>query len=75
MTESRIIKKGDNFKFLINGKEYPPVAYITYFEENNDYEKFAEQGFKLYSVTISFANKPNLVLAMISSKVESPGKK
>lgn len=58
MTESRIIKKGDNFKFLINGKEYPPVAYITYFEENNDYEKFAEQGFKLYSVTISFANKP-----------------
>lgn len=58
MLESKIIKKGDNFKFSINGKEYPPVAYITYFEENNDYEKFSNIGFKLYSVTVSTANKP-----------------
>ena len=56
--ESKLIKNGENFSFLINGKEYPPMAYITYFEENNDYEKFNEIGMKLYSVTISLAYKP-----------------
>ena len=58
MLGSKIIKRGENFKFSIDGEEYPPIAYITYFEENNDYKKFADIGCKLYSVTISIANKP-----------------
>ena len=57
MLESKIIKKGENFKFLINGKEFSPIAYITYFEENNDFKKFSDQGYKLFSVNISFSNK------------------
>lgn len=58
MTESRIVKKNGNSFFEINGEIFPSCAYITYFDENNDYLDFAKAGYRLFSVTISFANQP-----------------
>ena len=55
MLESKIIIKNGNPVLLIDGKEFSPCAYITYFDQRNDYELFAEKGFKIYTVTISLA--------------------
>ena len=58
MTTSRIVKKNDNWFFEINGEVFPACAYITYFEEHNDYKLFADLGYRLFSVTVSFADQP-----------------
>ncbi len=58
MTKSRIVKKNGNSFFEINGELFPTLAYITYFEENNDYADFAALGNRLFSVTVSFAKQP-----------------
>lgn len=58
MTESRIINQNGNSVFEINGKVFPPCAYITYFEERNDYKRFTDAGYRLFSVTVSFATQP-----------------
>ena len=58
MVKSRIVNKNGNHVFEINGKEYPACAYVTYFEENNDYKLFADNGYKLYSVNVSLSYMP-----------------
>lgn len=58
MTVSRIVQQSGNSVFEINGKVFPPCAYITYFEERNDYKQFADAGYRLFSVTVSFASQP-----------------
>ena len=42
----------------MDDKELPALAYITYFEENNDYELFSQNGFEIFSVNVSLANQP-----------------
>ncbi len=58
MIESKIITRNGNPILLIDNKEFSPCAYITYFDERNDYELFAKKGFKVYTVTISLAAQP-----------------
>jgi len=58
MTTSRMVKKNDNWFFEINGEVFPACAYVTYFEEHNDYKLFADLGYRLFSVTVSFADQP-----------------
>ncbi len=58
MVESKIITRNGNPILLIDNKEFSPCAYITYFDERNDYELFAKKGFKIYTVTISLAKQP-----------------
>lgn len=44
--------------YLVAGEErVPACAYITYFEENNDYEGFAKNGYRLFSVPITLSNQ------------------
>ena len=35
----------------------PACAYITYFEENNDYKSFASHGYRLFSVAVTLSNQ------------------
>lgn len=58
MKTSKIILKNQNPVLQIDGEEFPSCAYITYFEERNDYKAFAERGFRIYSISISFADQP-----------------
>jgi len=58
MTVSRILKTERGSVFEINGEIYPPCAYLTYFEERNDYARFSSVGYRLFSANISFAKQP-----------------
>ncbi len=58
MKRSCFIEKNGVPYIKIGDEELPLAAYITYFEERNDYECFAELGFKIYSVTLSTSARP-----------------
>ncbi len=58
MKESRISSRSGNSYFEIDGRTLPACAYITYFEERNEYKTFAQSGCRLYSVSISTASQP-----------------
>lgn len=58
MKTAKIVFINSNPVLQIDGEEIPACAYITYFEERNDYKAFAEKGFRIYSVNISFADQP-----------------
>lgn len=58
MIESKICSRGGNAYFDVGGKILPACAYITYFEERNDYRAFSQAGYTLYSVSISTATQP-----------------
>ena len=58
MKESKIILKNGNPCLCIGDEQFPACAYITYFEERNEYEAFSNAGFKIYSVSISLASQP-----------------
>lgn len=57
MKASKFINKNGITFIDIDGEELPLVAYITYFEERNDYKKFYELGYRIYSVTVSTAKR------------------
>jgi len=58
MKESKFFIKSGRPFFTAEEKIIPPVAYITYFEERNNYKDFAEKGFKVFSVSVSLADMP-----------------
>ena len=41
----------------VNGEPFPAAAYMTYLEENADYEAFARAGYRLFSVPVLFAGR------------------
>ncbi|MCQ2471227.1 MAG: hypothetical protein MJ147_04225 [Clostridia bacterium] len=41
----------------INGKVYPSVAYMTYFEQFNNYKNFADAGYNFFSVPVLFSGR------------------
>ena len=49
--------KGKNLLY-VNGKEICTAAYMTYFEERNDYKNFADAGYRLFSVCTYFSDIP-----------------
>ena len=56
-----ITSKVDNFggtpMLFVNGEPIVPMAYITYFQEKNNYRQFAEQGYRLFSVQMMFSTR------------------
>lgn len=58
MIKSKFIEKNGVPYFDINGEELPVAAYITYFEERNDYKRFTDAGFRIFSVTVSLSARP-----------------
>lgn len=42
---------------FVNGEAYPSVAYMTYFEQFNDYENFTEAGYSFFSVPVLFSGR------------------
>ncbi|MBR4940751.1 MAG: hypothetical protein IKZ19_01985, partial [Clostridia bacterium] len=56
--ESRIVFENGTPFLTAHGKKVPAVAYITYFEELNDYKAFADKGFELFSVCVSLGKQP-----------------
>ena len=58
MKESKIILKNGNPCLCIGDEELSACAYMTYFDERNDYEMFSKRGFRIYSVSVSLAAQP-----------------
>lgn len=58
MIQSKVVSDGNNVSLQIEGKNVPVCGYITYFEERNEYSAFEKAGYKIYSVTVSFAKQP-----------------
>ena len=42
---------------FVNGEPLPAAAYMTYLEEFNSYDKFAQAGYNLFSVPVLFAGR------------------
>ena len=58
MKQSKVIFQNGNPFLSVDDKIMSPCAYITYFEENNDYQAFSDNGFRIYSVSVALANQP-----------------
>ncbi|MBR5519355.1 MAG: hypothetical protein IKU55_01425 [Clostridia bacterium] len=58
MKQSHIELKNGTPCLAIGGELLPACAYMTYFDERNDYAEFAKRGFRVYSVSVSFASQP-----------------
>ena len=41
----------------VNGEVFPSVAYMTYFEQFNDYQNFTDAGYRFFSVPILFSGR------------------
>ena len=42
---------------FVNGEPYPAAAYMTYLEDYNRYDAFADAGYKLFSLPVLFAGR------------------
>lgn len=58
LKESHVFLKNGNPVLKIGNKELPAIAYMTYFDERNDYKAFAAKGFRIYSVSVSLSYQP-----------------
>ena len=58
MKPSKIELINGNPVLCIGDEKLPACAYITYFDERNNYEDFTSEGFRLYSISISLASQP-----------------
>lgn len=51
---------------FINGEPQPALAYMTYFQENNEYESFTSAGYELFSLPVFFSTRGINTLSNIS---------
>ncbi|MBR5153031.1 MAG: hypothetical protein IKW60_05875 [Clostridia bacterium] len=56
--KSKVKTKNGNPCICIGEQQFPACAYVTYFEERNDYAEFTKHGFRMYSVSVSLASQP-----------------
>jgi hypothetical protein len=56
--ESKVITQYGNPVLLIGDEAFSSCAYMTYFEERNDYSLFAQKGYRIYTVSVSLAAQP-----------------
>ena len=52
------VKYDGSTSLFVNGKKINASAYMTYFDENSRAAKFAERGYKLFSVCAYFSDLP-----------------
>ena len=57
MKSSSLLEKNGVPYLKIDNEELAAVAYITYFEERNEYKKFSDIGYRIYSVSVSTATR------------------
>ena len=57
MKNSSLIEKNGVPFIKVGDEELAAVAYITYFDERNEYEKFSKLGYRIYSVSVSTASR------------------
>ncbi len=58
MTTSKIITVNGRPRLCVNDEILPACAYVTYFDERHCYDDFVKAGYRLFSVTVSFASRP-----------------
>ena len=58
MFKRSVINMNNARCLFIDGREVPAMAYTTYFDERNCYEEFADAGYRIFFVNISFTKLP-----------------
>ena len=58
MKTSKIEVRNGNPILCIGDEALSACAYMTYFDERNDYRAFAEKGFRIFSVSVFLASQP-----------------
>lgn len=58
MLKSKIVTVNGRPMISINGKNYPPLAYTTYFDECGKWSDFIKSGYKMFFVNVSFTDLP-----------------
>ncbi len=58
MIQSEIRMSGNRPTLYLNGCPATPMAYTTYFEERSDAAAFAEAGYRIFFVNLSFTSLP-----------------
>ena len=66
VTRSSIENYGGVPTLFINGEPQPALAYMTYFQENNEYESFTLAGYELFSLPVFFSTRGINTLSNIS---------
>lgn len=66
ITQSSIENYGGVPTLFINGEPQPALAYMTYFQENNEYESFTSAGYELFSLPVFFSTRGINTLSNIS---------
>lgn len=57
MSRSRVVYQNGIPALDIEGRTVPTLAYMTYFEERNDYAAVAGEGVELFTVSLSIGNQ------------------
>ena len=60
MLKSHIQSNNNLVQLFVDGREVPAMAYTTYFDERNCYEEFADAGYRIFFVNISFTKLPSM---------------
>ena len=50
--KAELLQNGDKKSIFVNGEEIAPLAYMTYLEDNADYEGFKKAGYNLYCTCV-----------------------
>ena len=50
--KASIVKNGEGLSISVNDEQIAPAAYMTYLEDNADYEGFKKAGYKLYCACV-----------------------
>ena len=58
MIPSEIRRIDDRPTLYLDGTPATPLAYTTYFEERSDAAAFAEAGYRIFFVNLSFTSRP-----------------
>ena len=58
MLKSYIQSNNNSVQLFVDGRDVPAMAYTTYFDERNCYEEFADAGYRMFFVNMSFTKLP-----------------
>ena len=62
--KASVIKDRAGLSMCINGEKVAPVAYMTYLENNADYEGFKKEGYNLFCICVYMGDGPINVISI-----------